>query len=34
MVNAWAGGKFDRDPAATPGRFSKVVDEAVEQVKD
>ena len=34
MVNAWAGGKFDRDHAATPGRFSNVVDEAVEQVKD
>lgn len=34
LLNAWAGGKFDRDPAATPGRFSKVVDEASVQVKD
>ena len=34
MVNAWAGGQFDRDPTAQPGRFSQVLDGAVMQVKD
>lgn len=34
MVNAWAGGTFHRDPNASPGRFSQVLDGAVMQVKD
>lgn len=34
MVNAWAGGAFDRDPNAPQGRFSQVLDGAVMQVKD
>lgn len=34
MVNAWAGGKFDRDPKAQPGRFSGVVNRAIVQVQD